>query len=103
MASTVAACVWETPFITSDHLKENMLCITFGQPLVSVEVVQRVVRNRPEIISTLHSIYLEDDHIPSLLSLLDECWSAKLQQALEQQSGVQLTLNVDLNTVSDVN
>ena len=78
-----------------------MTCITFGQPHVMVEVIQSVAKIKPEMISTFHSVYLEDDHIPSVLSLLDECWSAKLQkQQSEGTVSMQLPLAVNTNAVS---
>ena len=101
LASAIAASVWDAPFISSDLLKENMTCITFGQPHVKIEVIQSVARRKPEMISTFHSVYLEDDHIPSVLSLLDECWSAKLhKQQSEGTVGIQLPLAADTNAVS---
>ena len=86
MASAVAASVWDTPYISSDLLKENMTCITFGQPLVSVDVIQRVAKARPEMVTTIHAIYTEQDQIPSLMSLFDECWSQKSQQTQSKSS-----------------
>ena len=86
MASAVAASVWDTPYISSDLLKENMTCITFGQPLVSVDVIQRVAKARPEMVTTIHAIFTEQDQIPSLMSLLDECWSQKSQQTQSKSS-----------------
>ena len=101
LASAIAASVWDAPFISSDLLKENMTCITFGQPHVMIDVIQSVAKRKPEMISTFHSVYLEDDHIPSVLSLLDECWSAKVQkQQSEGTVGMQLPLAADTNAVS---
>ena len=79
MASAVAASVWDTPYISSDLLKKNMTCITFGQPLVSVDIVQKVARRRPEMVTTINAVFTEQDQIPSLMGLLDECWSEKVQ------------------------
>ena len=75
----MAASVWDTPYISSDLLKKNMTCITFGQPLVSVDLVQTVARRRPEMMTTINAIFTEQDQIPSLMGLLDECWSEKAQ------------------------
>ena len=86
LASAVAASVWDTPYISSDLLNENMTCITFGQPLVSVDVIHKVVRTRPEMVKTIHAILTEQDQIPSLMSLFDECWSQKSQQAQNKSS-----------------
>ena len=79
MASAVAASVWDTPYISSDLLKKNMTCITFGQPLVSVDIVQKMARERRDIVTTVHAIFTEQDQIPSLMGLLDGCWSEKAQ------------------------
>ena len=79
MASAVAASVWDTPYISSDLLKKNITCITFGPPLVSVDIIQKVARRSPEIDTTIHAVFTEQDQIPSLIGLLDECWSEKAQ------------------------
>ena len=79
LASAVAASVWDTPYISSDLLKKNMTCITFGQPLVSVDIIQNVAIRRPEIVTTINAVLTEQDQIPSLMGLLDECWSEKAQ------------------------
>ena len=102
LASAIAASVWDAPFISSDLLKENMTCITFGQPHVKIEVIQSVADRRPEMVSTFHLIYHEHDHIPSILSLLDECWSAKIQKQQQNEGtvGMQLPLVVAANAVS---
>ena len=70
-----------------------MTCITFGQPLVSVDIVQKVAIRRPEMKETIHDIITEEDQIPSLMGLLDECWSAKAQQSKSKSmDGVQVSV-----------
>ena len=101
LACAVAARVWDTPYIGSNLLKDNMACITFGQPLVAVQVIQRVVRRRPEIVSTLHAVYLEEDLVPSLMNLLNESWSASESQS-KSTSGVQVSLPAEHKAVSGV-
>lgn len=92
LASTVAACVWDTPYISSDLLKENMTCITFGQPHVAVEIIERVARRRPKMVSTIHAIFISGDQVPSLMGLLDECWSSDIQQSQSKSAvGAQLS------------
>ena len=58
-----------------------MICVTFGQPHVSVDVIQRVAGRRPEMVSTINDIAIEEDEIPMLMGLLDESWSEKAQQS----------------------
>ena len=72
--------MWHTPYISSDLLKKNMTCITFGQPQVEVDIIKEVARRRPEMVTTINAIFITEDHIPNLMGLLDECWSAKIQQ-----------------------
>jgi hypothetical protein len=84
--------VWDTPYISAELLKENLTCITFGQPHVRINVVQRVAKRRPEMISTIHAIFTEVDHLPSLMGLLDECWSDRLQLAQSRDAlGIHLS------------
>ena len=92
LASAMAARVWDTPYISSDLLKDNMTCVTFGQPHVAVDVIQRIARRRPEMVTTINAIFIDEDQIPSLMGLLDECWSDKVRQTQSRSAiGVQLT------------
>ena len=92
----MAACVWDSPYISSDLLKENMACITFGQPHVTVNILERVARRRPKMISSIHAIFIKDDQIPRLMGLLDECWSDNIQQSQSESTvGVQLSAVVN--------
>ena len=89
LACAVAASLWDTPYISSDLLKEKLTCITFGQPHVSVEVTARLAMMRPEMAATLHAIYTQDDVVPRLMGLLDESWEAraKLEESSIQVGG----------------
>ena len=87
LACAIAASVWNTPYISTDLLIENLVCVTFGQPFVAEQLVKRVALTRPGIVGTLHAIYTQDDLVPSLMRLLDDSWSAK---ALLEESGGQL-------------
>ena len=80
LASAIAAHVWESRYITSDLLQKNMTCITFGQPNVEVEIIRRATERRPEMAMTIHAVFIAEDHIPSLMGLLDQSWSARIKQ-----------------------
>ena len=95
MASAVAACIWDTPYISSDLLIQNMTCIAFGLPHVSVDVIQKVAIRRPEMVKTINAIFIEEDQIPKLMGLLDECWSQQAQQA----SDLELHLSAPVQTM----
>ena len=84
LASTVAAQVWDLPYLSSDLLKENLACITFGQPHVALQIVQKVAMQRSDFTATIHSVYSQDDCVPKLMRYLDECWSSEeLLQGME--------------------
>lgn len=88
LASTVAAQVWDSPYISSDLLKENLACITFGQPLVTLQIVQKVAMQRPDLTATIHTVYSQDDCVPQLMRFLDESWSSEeLLQGMENSDG----------------
>lgn len=100
LASTVAAQVWDLPYISSDLLKENLACITFGQPHVALQIVQTVAMQRPDFTTTIHTVYSQDDCVPQVMRFLDESWSSvELLQGVEN-SGVQHKVPEHMKAVS---
>ena len=80
----MAAQVWGSPYISADLLKKNLVCITFGQPYVTLQIVKEVAMQRPEFTATIHTVYSQDDCVPQLMRYLDECWSSEeLLQGME--------------------
>ena len=47
------------------------MCITFAQPHLSVPQLAEVARDCPEIASSIHAIYYEEDPVPRLMKVLD--------------------------------
>ena len=102
LANTVAAQVWDLPYLSADLLKENLACITFGQPHVTLQIVQKVAMQRPELTATIHAVYSQDDCVPQLMRLLDESWSSEeLLQEMES-SGVHCKVPEHLKAVRSV-
>ena len=84
MALSVAALLWDLPLLGMDLLKENVACLTFGQPLISLPHVMDVVQATPEFESIVHSIYHKEDAVPRVMSFLDEkCDCPELSLGLE--------------------
>ena len=75
LACAVTAAVWRTPYIRADVLKKGLVCITFGQPHITLPCMSEVAREQPELVSTIHTLYLHDDVIPRIFPLLNECCS----------------------------
>ncbi len=55
----------------ADLLKDHLVCITFGQPHVTVPLLADVGRQRAELASTIHCVYSHDDMVPRLMKFLD--------------------------------
>ena len=75
LACSIAAGVWDTPYIRTDVLKMSLVCITFGQPHITMPTIARVTSDQPDMVSVIHTIRLQDDVVPRLLSVLNECCS----------------------------
>ena len=75
LAAALTARVWETPYFPVALLKRNLVCITFGQPHVTVPMLESAAAQNPELASCIHSFYCEDDPVPRLLRVLDRSWS----------------------------
>ena len=67
LACCVAANIWNKSYINTDALEKSVVCITFGQPLLSIPLVQEVVKKFPRFEATIHSIFDKEDIIPRLL------------------------------------
>ncbi len=59
----------------ADLLKSHLVCITFGQPHVTVPLLADVARQRAELASTIHCVYSQDDMVPRVMKFLDESWN----------------------------
>lgn len=67
LACCNAARLWKESNIPIDVLKNRVLCITFGQPLVAISYVQETVDAIAKFENTIHSIYDQEDMFPRLL------------------------------------
>ena len=68
LACCIAANIWRRSQINADVLKEQVICITFGQPLISIPFVQEVIRDcGQQFEGTIYSMFNKDDAIPGLL------------------------------------
>lgn len=94
MASAVAAQVWHSSYISSEHLQENLICITFAQPHLEVPQLEEIARECPSITSTIHCIYYNEDLIPRLTRILDHSCSQALtkQGSTEDQPVVKMKI-----------
>ena len=72
LACAVAADVWSSAYIRTDILQNSLVCVTFGQPHISLPGVLQAARE-PELASAIHTLHLYDDVFPRVLPLLNEC------------------------------
>ena len=96
MACSVAAQVWHSSYISSQHLQENLTCITFAQPHLEVPQLEGIAKDCPSIRSTIHCIYYNEDLFPRLARILDHCCSQALttlkQESTEDQPVVKMKI-----------
>ena len=63
--------IWDSPNI-SPHIKENLVCITFGQPHIPVPGLDDLAEDYPDIVNTIHAVQLMRDLVPRVLGLLHQ-------------------------------
>ena len=69
LACSVHAKIWNSPNV-SPRIKENLVCITFGQPHVPIPGLEDLAVDYLNIENTVHAIQYEKDLVPRLLGLL---------------------------------
>ena len=67
LACYVAANLWKKSFISGDVLEKNVICITFGQPLIAIPYVEEAIKDFPQLEATIHAVYDKDDFFPRVL------------------------------------
>lgn len=71
LAQMLAAHLWLLPHTHTDQLMSNVICITFGQPLIKSDLLTHVAESFPAFKQNVHVIGLEDDSFPSIMEKLD--------------------------------
>lgn len=66
----MAAMIWKYSHVPLQLLESNIACITFGQPLVRIPLVQSVIQKFERFKTTIHSVMNQDDILPRLLRYL---------------------------------
>ena len=67
LACSVAANIWKRSQINTDALKDRVICINFGQPLINMPFVQDVIKDFQQFETTIYSMFTKEDVIPGLL------------------------------------
>ena len=63
--------MWQNPLLGDDLLKENVVCVTFGQPLINLPVVLEAIEASPDLESSLHSVFVKEDLVPRVMQFFD--------------------------------
>ena len=71
----LAAQLWLLPQTSTSQLMSNVICITFGQPLIQSDLLTHVAESFPDFKNNVHAICLEDDSFPSIMEKLDSLTS----------------------------
>ena len=67
----VAAQLWLLPHTRTDQLMSNVICITFGQPLIQSLLLTHVAESYPDFKNSVHAIGLKDDNFLSIVEKID--------------------------------
>lgn len=68
LASCVTSHLWNAGFLLSVALLEkNVMCVTFGQPLIDIPYVTDTIQRFPALEDTIHLILNKHDRVPSIL------------------------------------
>lgn len=67
LACYVTANLWEGTYVSVNVLQKNVVCITFGQPLIRIPFVQEAIKHAPSIRQVIHSVYDKEDTFPLIL------------------------------------
>lgn len=62
-----AARLWKETCISVDILEKNVVCITFGQPMLAIPYVDKTIASYTKFEATIHAIYDQEDVFPKLL------------------------------------
>eukprot|EP00731_Ephydatia_muelleri_P033464 Em0030g21a len=67
LACFVAASIWNSSVISPEEFKHRVICITFGQPLIGIPLVEDIINTSHEFRESIHLIFDQTDVIPRLL------------------------------------
>lgn len=68
----LAAQLWLLPHTHTDQLMSNVICITFGQPLIQSDLLTNVAECFPDFKDNVHAIGSEADGFPYIMEKLDQ-------------------------------
>ena len=63
----MAAGIWNSSVISPEEFKSRVICITFGQPLISIPFVENIIESSCDFRESVHLIFDDNDVIPRLL------------------------------------
>lgn len=82
LALSVYASLWKDTCLSINDLLENVVCITFGTPLVPLEELELTLKAVPNMKENNHLVIMEDDIIPRLMQFSEVRSSKKGQVSM---------------------
>ena len=70
LACCNTARIWKETCFGIEFLEKNVLCVTFGQPLLANPYVQGAIEEYPMFEKNIHTVYDSEDVFPILLRYL---------------------------------
>lgn len=97
LASCVTSYLWRAGFLLStDLLQKNVMCVTFGQPLISIPYVMSTIQKFPSLENTIHLILNKQDKVPSILHYYQMGCILEGQGTLEATSTIETTVRLSI-------
>ena len=70
LALCISAKLWHSTMADQQALTERIICITFGQPLVKLKMVEDEISVSGEFEKSIHSVFSKDDFVPAMFSYM---------------------------------
>ena len=77
LAQLLTAKLWQLPQTKTEKLLSNVICITFGQPLILTDLLTQVVEIDPDFRNSIHAVCSESDSFPFNMEKLEFLASTK--------------------------
>ena len=67
LACYVTATLWKESYIPVTDLEKNVVCVTYGQPLIKVPLVEQVIKDFDHFQDTVYHVFDREDIFPRVL------------------------------------
>ena len=70
LAMCITSQLWHCAMADQQALSERIICITFGQPLMQLKMVEEQISFSPQFEQSIHCVFRQEDVFPVVLSYI---------------------------------